>query len=699
MVVVECSVPQCDFKTNDVSEALAIALLSNHGLAHQNTVPAVSTQPAPTFQGPKLERPKIDVGVSIEDWNVFVRRWEVFRTGSGINDTSAPYQLFQCAGTDLARVRGKAETCAFTAECECGKDVDYTDNVIRDVLLNGLSDPDIRREILGTPDILKKPVNDVIALVENKEMARNALPSSTLSAVSSFQRQKNPTTTTATTPSQVDQTKEATCPDCKHTFKVFTEGARGWNTKPHQLCINCYRTRRRKKRQPRLPHDNKPSLQAIEQDPISQVAVFQTAQTDRHRRHHTRASTPHGNINKALATRLDHHIFSKGEWKRARLLDHPRVKVTISVAKSADTRITSPSHASGRDTVVSAVADTGAQSDLWSLADFLACGFSRDELRPVSLSLSAANRSPISIEGAFFAKITSTPHNGNVMSCHSMVYVSSSVQAMYLSYETLLNLGLLANDFPSMDNVGTPSERTQIADSDASPDPASINAARSLNNGCNAPNTPHDPCSCPQREVAPPSPPVLPFPCTPENNDRMKAWLLARYSSSTFNTCPHRALPCMEGPSIEMHVDATATPKACHTPANIPLHWQQQVHDDLLRDEALGVIERVPYGEPVKWCHRMVVTRKHDGSPRRTVDLSPLNKFCKRETFAMESPSHLARRIPKETWKTVTDAWNGYHSVPLRESSYHLHHAIWPLALPESTPGFPIIRGWIQSPF
>jgi hypothetical protein len=377
-------------------------------------------------------------------------------------------------------VRGKAETCAFTAECECGKDVDYTDNVIRDVLLNGLSDPDIRREILGTPDILKKTVNDVIALVENKEMARNALPSSTLSAVSSFQRQKNPTTTTATTPSQVDQTKEATCPDCKHTFKVFTEGARGWNTKPHQLCINCYRTRRRKKRQPRLPHDNKPSLQAI--DPISQVAIFQTAQTDRQTdtddiihvpQPPTATSTklqPHA--------RLDHHIFSKGEWKRARLLDHPRVKVTISVAKSADTRITSPSHAPGRDTVVSAVADTGAQSDLWSLADFLACGFSRDELRPVSLSLSAANRSPISIEGAFFAKITTIPHIGNVMSCYSMVYVSSSVQAMYLSYETLLNLGLLANDFPPMDNAGTPSERTQIADSDASSEPASINAAR-----------------------------------------------------------------------------------------------------------------------------------------------------------------------------------------------------------------------------
>ena len=42
----------------------------------------------------------------------------------------------------------------------------------------------------------------------------------------------------------------------------------------------------------------------------------------------------------------------------------------------------------------------------------------------------------------------------------------------------------------------------------------------------------------------------------------------------------------------------------------VPLHWQQKVYDDLLRDEALGVIECVPYGEPVTWCHRMVINSK-----------------------------------------------------------------------------------------
>lgn len=74
----------------------------------------------------------------------------------------------------------------------------------------------------------------------------------------------------------------------------------------------------------------------------------------------------------------------------------------------------------------------------------------------------------------------------------------------------------------------------------------------------------------------------------------------------------------------------------------------------------------------------MVVTHKHDGTPRSTVDLSPLNKFCKREAFAAKLPFRLARRIPGNTWKTVTDAWNGYHSAPLREINRHLTTFITP---------------------
>ena len=51
--------------------------------------------------GPKLEWPKVDVGINQEEWNVFIRRWDVFVTGSGLDPESCSSQLFQCAGETL----------------------------------------------------------------------------------------------------------------------------------------------------------------------------------------------------------------------------------------------------------------------------------------------------------------------------------------------------------------------------------------------------------------------------------------------------------------------------------------------------------------------------------------------------------------------------------------------------------------------
>ena len=123
--------------------------------------------------------------------------------------------------TFSTQVCGKAETCSYGTTCGCGEVVDYTDHIIRNVLVNGLYDPDIHKEVLGTLDILSKPVNDVIALVEQKEIVQNALPTSNLSALSAFQCHKTQASPTLI-PSQVDQNREATCPECMGSFKVLT---------------------------------------------------------------------------------------------------------------------------------------------------------------------------------------------------------------------------------------------------------------------------------------------------------------------------------------------------------------------------------------------------------------------------------------------------------------------------------------------
>ena len=80
--------------------------------------------------------------------------------------------------------------------------------------------------------------------------------------------------------------------------------------------------------------------------------------------------------------------------------DHPTIKVCISMDNSwCRTR-----HAPIVARNVIAIVDTGAQTNAWSLRNFLVAGFNCSILIPAS-DLVAANHSGIEIEGAFFAVI------------------------------------------------------------------------------------------------------------------------------------------------------------------------------------------------------------------------------------------------------------------------------------------------------
>ena len=54
-------------------------------------------------------------------------------------------------------------------------DVDFSDNIVKMVLLNGLADEDIKREILGTDNLDTKDLNTVLGLIETKECATRSL--------------------------------------------------------------------------------------------------------------------------------------------------------------------------------------------------------------------------------------------------------------------------------------------------------------------------------------------------------------------------------------------------------------------------------------------------------------------------------------------------------------------------------------------
>ena len=748
-----------------------------------------------TPRGPKLTRPVVKSSITNEEWNAFTRRWAHYRTGCNISDTDATTQLLECASEDLgdlvlrahpqftskpineaikllksfavvpvalgvlrsellaihqdadepfrkfsARVQGKAEVCEFMTtyhgKCTgCNADYSgltyYTNEMIRDVLLDGIADVDIRREAQSVEGMLNKSINEIIGFVESRETARNANQPSGLAAVSNYRRQEKrvtPAPKRNPSPSAADKAKTANCPDCNAQFHLFTNKSRGWNKNPHERCQECWK--RARNNQQRGDAQNNTISVRSESEQFGQISALSipspapTSNNKKKKRRRRRSgqhkssgpqtevdtnqttedlvstvttnnvplmasptnngdSTPNrarrrrrGNRRrrrKPTVAVLSHHVFTKAGWRRTRLRSHPKVALSIS-----------PEQRPSSTFKIDGLADSGAQVDVWSMTEYLKAGFRPEDLQSVSMSLNAANESPISIDGAFFATITGIKADNTPIKCNSMVYVSKAVRGFYLSEATMMDLGMLSRNFPTpgcaLDGSTTVApDNTNIDDEPPQMQSASL---RAMDGGCSSRRSPSNAsCDCPHRESVPDRPTALPFPCTPENNDKMRQWLLKRYSSSTFNTCPHRPIPCMSGPPMEIHVDPNAEPFARHKARPINVHWEKQVYDELLRDEALDVIERPPIGEPITWCHPMTITRKHDGSPRRTVDLSRLNKHCTRETHSSESPFHVARRIPPQTWKTVTDAWNGFHSIPLRESDRYLTTFITPFGL------------------
>nr|XP_039266336.1 uncharacterized protein LOC120341843 [Styela clava] len=123
-------------------------------------------------------------------------------------------------------------------------------------------------------------------------------------------------------------------------------------------------------------------------------------------------------------------------------------------------------------------------------------------------------------------------------------------------------------------------------------------------------------------------------------------------------------LPAMKTKPAHIHLKEDATSRAHHSPIPVPLCWMEQIKSQLDSDVASGVLEKVPIGEAVNWCSRMIIVPKN-GSPRRTIDLQYLNSQCKRETHHCKPPFVLACQIPPQTKKTIIDATDGDHSIEL----------------------------------
>ena len=300
------------------------------------------------------------------------------------------------------------------------------------------------------------------------------------------------------------------------------------------------------------------------------------------------------------------------------------------------------------------LADTGASICLGGRQFMRSLGLSEEHLTPCDMTVCGADNASIKVLGAvlieFYCKATR-------LKSKQVVYVCDGVAGALLSLEACIDLGMVCEDFPlnkiGREGCGVCSVAQQVK-----------------KEGCE--------CKCPVRTLAPDAPDTPPFKPTPENIPKLENWIREYFAASAFNCCECQPLPKMHGPPLKIFMEKNVKPVASHSPIPVPLHWQKKVKAGLDRDEAIGVIERVPPGTPTTWCHRMVVVPKKDNSPRRTVNFQPLNQYSCRQTHHTMSPFHQATSIPSGVKKTVLDAWNGYHSVALDPSCKDLTTFITP---------------------
>ena len=145
----------------------------------------------------------------------------------------------------------------------------------------------------------------------------------------------------------------------------------------------------------------------------------------------------------------------------------------------------------------------------------------------------AANRQPITIVGAMFVTLAGVGDNKAARETHVMVYISPDAQGFYMSKQAMVSLGIIPPSFPK---VGAVDEASGVKDQEKQEEEVTSSQE---SHQAQSPEPPC-PCSCPTRTAPPPRPTELPFECKPENVGKIKAWLLDRYKSSTFNKCTHQ---------------------------------------------------------------------------------------------------------------------------------------------------------------
>ena len=250
--------------------------------------------------------------------------------------------------------------------------------------------------------------------------------------------------------------------------------------------------------------------------------------------------------------------------------------------------------------------DTGANICLLGLKQLQALKLTEKHLQKCNNQISVAGGTAIMASGWFNADFRLNGRMSN-----QVVYFSRRAKRFFLNRKTCMDLCIVPPSFPYPPPAIENSRQVAIVEKS---------------------------CLLPMR------PSAIPFEPREENITKLKKYLIDSFADSAFSKT--KPFPKLSTPPAHIHLKPNYhIPKPAYWPAVVAEHWADEVKKSIDNDVQSGILLKIPFNEPTTWCARMVVVRKKDGRPRRTVDFQQLNKQCLREPNHGIYPFHAARKI------------------------------------------------------
>ena len=594
MPVIACPYPDCTYCTDDISEALASTMLTIHA-SGVHAPGAATTIHKANAKVETVRRPTISSAGTSEDWSYFLSRWSDYATATKIAGVERTIQLLECCDEELrkdltrsaggslshktesevlaaiqklavreentmvarvtlnemrqsrdepirsfgARIQGQASVCKYVMDCpSCQQQVNYMNNILQDVLIRGIADPDIQLDLLGSRN-QDMSLEEIFKFVEAKEAGKRSaskiLASVSVDAASSqYAKAKKGNQDAA----RRDKFNKDICTFCGKTGHGKNAP---WHIRKNSCsayghsCTFCKQENHHESvcRKKKKDHKEPDHVESAFFEALCVVESIDNFNTD---------------LCDAIA--LDHHLYDNmnSQWVQTASESQPYISVKMSVHQEDYADLKCSTKIPDCEVVQLAMADTGCQSCLASLKVVNRLGIKKSDLIPVKLTMRAANNNGINILGASIIRFSGCSSSGKQYQTRQIVYVTNDADKLFLSREACRKLGMISDLFPAIGVANSQSSTDHGAKETAT---TSVTSTRSA-------------CGCAKRQLPPTKPTSLPFPATEDNRVKLKDWLLQYYQSFTFNTCEHEPLALMAGPPLSLsHSCAIALAGCC----------------------------------------------------------------------------------------------------------------------------------------